>query len=213
MVATFEHFLELGVRAVLREIAFAEFLGGARGGYEGNVGEAGKFVAECFMNEHLHWHVGKVFLGTDDVGDFHLAIIDNGREVVERRAIGTHDDRIGEKIRVPLDVAAHGVVDGDRPVLIAGNKKSNDVRATFGEVIGDLVGSEIKRPADIAVGTFFLLGGLAISLDDFRRVEVAKGLILRDQAIAGGLVEVIALGLEVRTKLAADLGAFVPIEP
>ena len=69
-----------------------------------------------------------MLFGADDVRDLHVGIIDNGREVVEDRAIAAHDDRIGHQSAVPFDVSAHGVVDGD--LLIARDEKPHNERSS-----------------------------------------------------------------------------------
>ena len=59
----------------------------------------------------------EVVLAADDVADLHRRIVDDDREVVERRAVAADDHEVAaEGIGVDLDVAADEIVERDHPV-------------------------------------------------------------------------------------------------
>ncbi len=56
----------------------------------------------------------EVVLAADDVADPHRRVVDDDREVVERRPVGADDDEVAAEVRdVDLDAAADDVVEGD----------------------------------------------------------------------------------------------------
>ncbi len=56
-----------------------------------------------------------MFVGSDDMGDFHLDVIDDAREIVERRSIGPHDHEVADLVGRVLDVAFDQVMENESP--------------------------------------------------------------------------------------------------
>ena len=60
--------------------------------------------------------VRDVVLAPDDVADLHVRVVDDDREVVQRRAVAPDDQEVAADVRgVDLDLAADEVVPADRP--------------------------------------------------------------------------------------------------
>ena len=73
-----------------------------------------RLVAERPEQQDVLRRVREVVLAADDVGDLHRGVVDDDREVVERRAVGADDDEVAAEVRdVDLDPAADDVVDAD----------------------------------------------------------------------------------------------------
>jgi hypothetical protein len=81
---------------------------------ERQVGEGRLRIAERAEQEDVLRRVREMVLAPDHVADAHRRIVDDDREVVERRAVGPDDDEVAAQgTRVDLDVAADDVVEGD----------------------------------------------------------------------------------------------------
>ena len=76
-----------------------------------DVPEARLAVAERPDQGDVLGRVRDVVLAADDVADLHLLVVDHDHEVVQRRAIGAHDDEVAEQAVVELDLAADQVVE------------------------------------------------------------------------------------------------------
>ena len=81
---------------------------------ERQVGEERDRVAERPEQQDVLGRVREVVLAADDVADLHRRVVDDHREVVERRAVGADDDEVAAEVGdVDLDAAADDVVEGD----------------------------------------------------------------------------------------------------
>ena len=79
--------------------------------------EARERVAERPEQQDVLGRVRQVVLAADDVADLHRGVVDDDREVVERRAVGADDDEVATEVRdIDLDVAADDVVERDDPL-------------------------------------------------------------------------------------------------
>ena len=58
-----------------------------------------------------------MLFGANDVRNLQLSVVDDRREVVERRAVGTHDVWVEHQRGIPLDVSADFVVDLNLSIL------------------------------------------------------------------------------------------------
>ena len=54
-----------------------------------------------------------MLLCSDDMADLHQGIIHRHTEVVNRKTIAAHDNKVPQGVSVPADFAADGVSDGD----------------------------------------------------------------------------------------------------
>ena len=142
----------------------------------------GRLGAEGLEELEVLRGVGEVVLAADHVGDLHLDIVDDVDEVEDRFAVGAEDHEVA--ILDARDLSADHVVQHHRGGV--------DFLVILLQVIvvgGGASAFEAKPPSAV----FFVgasLGGELLEL---------------------GLIEFGALRLEVRTEVAADLGAFVPI--
>ena len=89
----------LGAVVVDRRLALAlAHLRPVRVEDERQVGERGHVVAERPEQQDVLGRVRDVVLAADDVGDLHRGVVDDDREVVERRAVGADDDEVAAEV-------------------------------------------------------------------------------------------------------------------
>ena len=126
--------------------------------------------------------VGEVVLAADHVGDLHLDVVDHVDEVEDRLAVGTEDHEVA--VLDAFDLPADEVVQHHR--------RGVDLLVVFLQVfvVGGGAGAFEAQPPGAVLLVGAALGG------EFAQLR---------------LVEFRALGLEIRTVRAADLGAFVPV--
>ena len=79
--------------------------------------EEGGFVAQRLIDPDLLRGVVDVVVPADDVGDPHLGVIDNHREIVRRIAVGPLDDQVVQLFVVEGDVPFDQVVHDGHPHL------------------------------------------------------------------------------------------------
>ena len=183
---------------------------------ERQVGEARHRVAERPEEQDVLGRVREMVLAPDHVGHLHRRIVDDDREVVERRAVAADDHEIAAEVRdVDLDPSADDVVEGDH----AGpDPEADGRRTTLGLARGALVGRQRGTPADVAgwlPGRFL---GLAVGIELLGRAIAGIGLVLGEQAPGRLGIDREAKQLAVRgeraaRRLAGDLGTLVPAEP
>ena len=78
------------------------------------MGEQRHVVPERPEQQDVLGRVREVVLAADDVADLHRGVVDDDREVVERRAVGADDDEVAAEVGgVDLDAAADDVVERD----------------------------------------------------------------------------------------------------
>jgi hypothetical protein len=154
-------------------------------------------------------------LAPDDVADLHRGVIDNDREVIQRRAVGTDDHEVSAEVRdVDLHASAHDVVEGDHTLAHPEPERS---AFALGFALGSLVEGQVRASSDIPRRLLRRLLGLAIGIEPLGAAITGIRLFGREQAFGGGSVVGQSLSLpiwSVRTasRLAGDLGALVPAE-
>lgn len=176
------------------------------------MGERGHGRAEGLINHDLARSIGKVVIAADDVGDLHHGVVDDGREVVRGRTVGAEDDKVVELLGIEGHLAMDSVVDDDVAAVL-GHLDAQDVGLAGLDAAARLLGIEIAAAALIALeGVLALLRGLAIGLELLLGAEAGIGLTLIPELLGGLLVQVQALGLGIGAKVAAHLGALVPVK-
>ena len=178
----------------------------------GNVGERGHGRAEGLVDHDLARGVGQVVVAADDVGDLHHGVVDDGREVVRGRAVGAEDDEVVELLGIEGHLAVNGVVDDDVAAVL-GHLDAQDVGLAGLDAAAGLLGIKVAAAALVALeGVLALLSGLAVGVELLLGAEAGIGLALIPELLGSLLVQVQALGLGVGAKVAADLGALVPVQ-
>ena len=87
--------------------------------------------------------VREMVLAADDVADGHGDVVDDDREVVERRAVGADDDEVAaEDARVDADHAPHDVAEVDDALADA---EADRRAAALGAECATLVGRQVAR--------------------------------------------------------------------
>ena len=105
-----------------------------------------------------------------------------------------------------------GVVDDDVAAVL-GHLDAQDVGLAGLDAATGLLGIQIAAAALIALeGVLALLRGLAIGLELLLGAEAGIGLALIPKLLGGLFVQVQALGLGIGAKVAAHLGALVPVK-
>ena len=151
-------------------------------------------------------------IAADDVGDAHHRVVDDGREVVGRGAVGAEDDEVVELLRVEGHVAVDRIVDDD-VAAVEGHLDAQDVGLAGLDAAAGLLGIKIAAAALIALeGVLALLRGLAVGVELLLGAEAGIGLALIPELLGGLLIQVQALGLGVGAKIAAHLGTLVPVQ-
>ena len=100
---------------VLGDLPLGQLRLRARLGDVRDVGERRQRRAQGLEDQELRERVREVLLGTDDVGDLHLDVVDDAGEVVERRAVGADDHEVADLVGRELDVPLDQVVEDERP--------------------------------------------------------------------------------------------------
>ena len=174
--------------------------------------ERGHGSAEGLVDHDLTRGVGQVVVAADDMGDLHHGVVDDGREVVRGRAIGAEDDKVVELLGVKGYLAVDGVVDDDVAAVLR-HLDAQDVGLAGLDAAAGLCGIKIAATALIALeGVLALLRGLSVGVELLLGAEAGIGLALVPKLLGGLLVQVQALGLGVGAKVAAHLGALVPVK-
>ena len=192
-------------------MALAELLAvGAQN--HGEVGEGGNLVAEGLEHEHLARGVGEVVVAADDVGHAHLAVVDDGGEVVGGRAVGAHEDHVVKLLGVEHARAVHDVVHHDVAAVL-GNLEAPHVGLAGVDAALGLGRVDVAAGALIALERVAtLMGGVAGGLELLGRAEARIGVARVDELLERLLIVLLALRLIVGAKVAAYLGALVPVE-
>ena len=109
------------------------------------MGELRLRVAERAEQEDVLRRVREVVLAADDVADLHRRVVDDDREVVERRAVAADDHEVAAEVGdVELDAAADDVVEGDQALADA---EPEGRRTALGFARGALLGVRFaQRP-------------------------------------------------------------------
>ena len=177
------------------------------------MGERGHGRAESLVDHDLTRGVGQVVVAADDVGDLHHGVVDDGREVVRGRAVGTEDDKVVELLGIKGHLAVDGIVDDDVSAVL-GHLDAQDIGLAGLDATAGLLGIKIAAAALISLeGVLALLRGLAVGVELLLGAEAGIGLALVPKLLGGLLVQVQALGLGVGAKIAAHLGTSSQSKP
>ena len=182
---------------------------------ERQVREARHVVAERSEQQDVLGRVREVVLAADDVGDLHRRVVDDDREVVQRRAVGADDHEVAAEVAdVELDVAAHDVVEADHALADAEAERAAPALGLAG---APLLGGQVRAPPDVARRLLGRLLGLAVRVELLGRAVAGIGEVVGEQALRGRGVARQALHLAVRRvraagRLAGDLGTLVPVQ-
>lgn len=93
-----------------------------------------RFIAKRFIDGKLARGIREMFFRADDVGDFHESVIDHDSEIVDRDAVGFHDDEITDTGRLEFDMAANHVIKSKDTVF--SDLETDDRFSAFGFVLG-----------------------------------------------------------------------------
>ena len=96
----------------------------SRLGHVGDVGEGGKLGPEGLEDQELGEGVREVLLGPDHVGDPHVDVVDDAREVVEGRAVGADDHEVADLVGGERDVPLDQVVEHQGPAQGTWNRRA-----------------------------------------------------------------------------------------
>ena len=178
----------------------------------GDVGERRHGCAEGLVDHDLARGVGQMVVATDDVGDLHHGVVDNGRKVVRGRAIGAEDDKVVELLGIEGHLAVDGVVDDDVAAVL-GHLDAQDVGLAGLDAATGLIGIKIAAATLIALeGVLALLRGLTVGVELLLGAEAGIGLALVPKLLGSLLVQVQALGLGVGAIVAAHLRTLIPVQ-
>ena len=178
------------------------------------MGEQRLRVAERPEQQDVLGRVREVVLAADDVADLHRRVVDDDREVVERRAVAADDHEVAAEVGdVDLDVAADDVVEGDDALA---DPEAERAPAALGLARGPLLGGEVRAAADVARRLLGRLLRLPVGVELLGRAVARIGHVGGEEAVGGLGVERQPLHLAVRRvraarRLAGDLGPLVPV--
>mmetsp|Transcript_15232 Transcript_15232/g.43318 ORF Transcript_15232/g.43318 Transcript_15232/m.43318 type:complete len:397 (+) Transcript_15232:584-1774(+) len=192
-----------------RTVAFGK-LGLVRGQDQAHVPEGGDREPERLVDEDLTKRVRQVLLSTEDMCDLHGSVVDGHAEVVHWEAVGPQQDEIPKRVGVPFDLPPDNILDLDH--LVLRHAEPIAVRGTLGHLCLDLLlGS--GGPFAPVDGRQLLLLRLGLHL-----LQLLVGAEARvrdaglDQLVHVLLIQLFPLALPVRTVLAADVRALVPLD-
>ena len=136
-------------------------------------------VAERLEQQDVLGRVADVVLAADDVADAHRRIVDDDREVVERRPVAAHDDEVPAEVgRIDLDPVADQVVPRDDALADA---EAEGALAALGLALRALVRREVGTPAHVARRQLRGLLGLAVGVELLGRAVARVREVLREQ--------------------------------
>jgi len=153
---------------------------------------------------------GYPFLGADDMADFHGGVIDDTGEVIGGIAIRLEENKVVDGGVFEGNIAVNKVVEGG--LALQGDLEADDGDDAFGLFLGTLLGGEVAAVPVVAgrlLSSYLLLAHVFESPGG---AVAVVGVALLDEPIGGLLVEVESPGLIVGGIVAADIGAFIPVE-
>src|SRR2546423_12077259 len=161
-------------------------------------------MAQGLEQEDVLWRVRQVLLAADDVADLHVGVVDDDREVVERRAVAAEDDEVAAQVGgIDLDPAPDEIVERNRPIADAEPGRGP---ATLLLEPRTILRGEPGAAAAVARRLVSGLLALPFGLQLRRRAVAVVGMIRGEQGRGGLAVAIQTLHLAVR-----PVGA--PIEP
>ena len=176
---------------------------------QGNMTKLRRFIAKRFIDGELARGVREMFFRADDVGDFHERVIDDNSEVVDRNAVGFHDDEITDTGCLEFNMSANHVIKSEDAVF--SDFETDDRFSSFGFVLGFFFFGEVAAVFIIDRS----LAGIELRLAAFFQLFCAAVAVVRfafiEKSLYFLLVEIEAFGLAVRTMRAAYVDAFIPV--
>jgi hypothetical protein len=145
--------------------------------------------------------VGQMVVAADDVRDPHVRVVHADAEVIQRVAVGAHEDEIVEGVGREIHPPADEIVHDEGLVRHA---EANDVALTGRRPAVALLERDRARCPRVAVGLAGRLGLLALGVELLGRFEGPVGLALPDEPVGRLLVEVVALRLEERPLVVVE---------
>ena len=191
-----------------RTVPFAQ-LAAVRAEHHGVMREPRHGAAEGFEEQLLASAVGEVVVAADHVGDAHLAVVDDGCEVVAGHAVGAHDDRVAEGAGADGDGSADQVVDDD---VSRGNQEAHGRRLARLKPPPHLLRRQREAAAVVARRPPRRQRLAAQLLEALLRAEAAVGEAGLEQLPGRGAMPFQALALPVGPGGPADVRALVPGE-
>ena len=192
-------------------MAFGEFLA-VRTQNHGDVCECWNWSTQSFVHHNLARGVRQVIVATDDVGNAHVSVINNGGKVIGWGAIGAEDDKVIKLASVKGYVTVNSIVNND-VTAIQWNLNADGIRLAS-------VNSALSLcRINVSAGTLIALEGVMALLSSFFIfskllwcAEARVCLALCQQFICCFTIQVKALGLAVRATIAALIWTLVPIK-
>ena len=181
----------------------------------GRWAKAGSAIAERPEQQDVLGRVRQVVLAPDDVADLHRGVVDDDREVVQRRAVAADDDEVATEVDdIDLDPAADDVVEADH----AGPDAEPDRRGTpLGLAGGAFLRRQGGASPDVARRLLGRLLGLPVGVELLGRAVAVIGLVGGQETFRGLGVQRQPEHLAVRRertagRLAGDLRSLVPVQ-
>ncbi len=191
------------LRDVVRDRGLAlalAHLGAVRVEDQRQVRERRHRVAEGAEQQDVLGRVREMVLAADHVADLHRRVVDDDREVVERRAVAADDDEVAAEVRdVDLDAAADDVVEGDDPLPDA-EPQGADPALRLAR--GALLGRQRRAPADVARRQPGRLLRRAVGVELLGGAVAGVRLVVGEQPARGLRIERQPLHLAVRRDAA-----------
>ena len=153
---------------------------------------------------------GQPFLGAQDMADLHQVVVGYYGQMVGGKAIGFEQDEIVEEVVLPLDFVADQVVQ-------AGKTGVGGSEADYGRSPGGFQAAAFRSGQGAATAVVAEMGRFGAFLfraegeEPFDGAVATVGVALGNQAFRVFVVDGEAFRLEVGAEIAADPGAFVPI--
>mmetsp|Transcript_30628 Transcript_30628/g.99573 ORF Transcript_30628/g.99573 Transcript_30628/m.99573 type:complete len:549 (+) Transcript_30628:100-1746(+) len=178
---------------------------------EGHVAKLWHGEPERVVHEHLPQRVGQVLLRAEHVSDPHERVVHRHAEVVDWQPVRAQEDKVAERVRVPRNLPAHLVLDGDH--LVRRHPESVRVRSPLGEHLLHLLRRSRRPLARVLRGQALRRRLLLHRLQLLIRAKTRVRLPLTHKLLRQLLVNLRSLRLTVRTALPAHVRSFVPIQP
>ena len=178
----------------------------------GDVCEGWNGCAQSLVHHNLTRSVGQVVIATNDVGNAHASVINNGGKVIGWGAIRTEDDKVIKLASVKGYVTVNSVVDND-VAAVQRNLDTDGIRLASINAALCLCRINVSAGTLIALeGVVALFCGLLVFSKLLWRAEARVCLALCQQFICCLTIQIKTLGLAIRTAIAALIGTLVPIK-
>ena len=175
-----------------------------------HVNVLGDLPPEGLIQQIVLGRGGNVLQAAHDVGDAHQVIVNDIGEVVGGHAVLLDEHHIIQGIVGEGHVAEHQIIVAG--FAGGGGILADDVGGACVQLGLDLLGGEPQAVLVVLEHLAPRLGGGAALLELALGAEAVVGVPALDQLLGIGQVHVLALGLDVGAVIAADIGAFVPVD-